>query len=240
MTRTRLDGAADAPVATVDEARRLAELGRLSASLVHELRQPLFAVKALAQVVRQDSAQADALLPQLLEQVTAMEQLVEAHAELGRRPAAQREVFDVRVPLAGARVLMERRATAARVALRFDAPEAVAAIGSPRAVQQAVVNLVQNAVEAVQGQSDGAVRVMLCPARGGGACVRVEDNGPGLSASVRARLFEPFLTTKGEGTGLGLALSRDLVAASGGDLRFCAEHDAGAAFEIVLPGPPPR
>ncbi len=100
-------------------------------------------------------------------------------------------------------------------------------------LEQVLVNLLQNALEALDGQADGRIVVTL---RDLGECVQVEvgDNGPGLSAQARARLFTPFHTTKPEGLGLGLVICRDLVAEFGGQLDVADPADGGALFVLSL------
>jgi len=97
-----------------------------------------------------------------------------------------------------------------------------------------VLNLVVNAVHAVGAQ--GLVRVAT-EQRGRQALVRVEDDGPGIDPEVRARLFEPFFTTKpvGQGTGLGLYVSYEIVRAHGGEIRVDSEPGHGSRFEVRLP-----
>jgi signal transduction histidine kinase len=120
--------------------------------------------------------------------------------------------------------------------------------GSPRAalpasrLTQVVLNLVLNAGAAVAtaGRKAGRVTVRARALRDGGrerVRIEVEDDGPGIAAEVRERLFEPFVTTKevGEGTGLGLAVCRGLVESAGGDIGVDATYADGARFYVVLP-----
>ncbi len=216
-------------------ADRLTELGLHAASLLHELRQPLFAAKALAQLAEHQPERAAALLPQILDQIGTLERLVDAHAGLGRPILPVSEVFDVRAAIDAAMVVLARRAALAGVSVAVEAAEPLPVRGSALGVQQALVNLVQNAIEAVAGAADGRVR--LRAGRGAGPDARVhllvEDNGPGVAVDVRATLFQPFRTTKPGGTGLGLTISRDAVAALGGELRLL--DGPGTVFEITLP-----
>jgi signal transduction histidine kinase len=107
-----------------------------------------------------------------------------------------------------------------------------AAPGHPEKLRQVLVNLVRNAVEAAG--AGGAVRVRLSEADGR-AEVAVEDTGPGIPAERRDRLFEPFFTTKPRGTGLGLAVSRAIARAHGGELDEVGAPGVGARFALRLP-----
>ncbi|MDP2311404.1 MAG: ATP-binding protein [Pseudomonadota bacterium] len=218
--------------AATQEALRLAELGLLTAGLIHELRQPVFAIKALAQLAEGHPSRAPEYLAQVLAQVRTLEALVEGYADFSRRPVGSCEVFELSAPVRSALVVLEHRAVASRVRMHVDLGEAMAVRGSLLAVQQAVVNLGQNALDALRGQEDGCLRITNQRGLAGGT-IRVEDNGPGLPDHIRSRLFEPFQTTKPSGTGLGLSISRDLMAACGGELRL-VEVTRGTCWEICL------
>jgi two-component system sensor histidine kinase HupT/HoxJ len=123
------------------------------------------------------------------------------------------------------------------VAIRFEGLPTLAALGRPGHVQQVVMNLVQNAVDALEGQPDGQITVTHAIA-GDRAILRVADNGPGIPAAAESAIFDPFFTTKavGRGTGLGLSISHKIAEEHGGHLRLCpAAERRGACFELDLP-----
>jgi len=214
------------------EALRLAELGLLTAGLIHELRQPVFALKALAQLAEGHPARAPEYLAQVLEQARTLEALIEGYADFSRRPVGACEVFELAAPIRSSMVVLEHRAAASQVRLQVDLGAPAAVRGSLLAVQQAVVNLGQNAIDALRGQADGILSITVAVEERV-ATIRVSDNGPGLPDSIRARLFEPFQTTKPTGTGLGLSISRDLLEAAGGELRLI-DSAVGTCWDIVL------
>ncbi len=224
-----------APAGPIPEALRLAALGLHTAGLIHELRQPVFALKALAQLAESQPARAAEYLTPMLEQVRTLEALLGGYSDFSRRPTALRDVFDLRTPIKSAMAVLSHRAVAAKVRVEVELPVGVAVRGSLLAVQQAVVNLGQNALDALQDQPGALLRI-VASAHGRGGVIRIADNGPGLPAAIRERLFEPFQTTKPFGTGLGLSLSRDILVASGADLRL-SDTSPGACWEIVLPAP---
>jgi two-component system sensor kinase FixL len=105
-------------------------------------------------------------------------------------------------------------------------------------IQQVLLNLVRNAAEAMDGSPHR--ELSIATARAGGMVeISVTDTGPGLPESVRARLFQPFVTTKPNGMGIGLSVSRNIIEAHGGKIR--AEHGAGGGtvFRLTVPGRPP-
>lgn len=214
------------------ETGRLAELGMLTASLIHELRQPLFALKAFAELLRQRPDLASEYAERLLEQASTMESLLDGYGDFSRRPGSNQDFFDVRAPLRSALVILERRAHAAGVLLEVDFGEVPGVLGSALALQQAVVNLGANAIDAVRGQEGAWVRVG-CRTVAGQVCIDVADNGPGLPQGMRENLFEPFRTTKVGGTGLGLVLTRQLLEICQGELRLM--DGTGTWWELRLP-----
>ena len=214
------------------ETGRLAELGLLSAGLVHELRQPLFAAKALSQLLSGHVAgEAHGLLQQVQEQLSLVTEIVTRYADSGRRPGMDLQLMDL-VPAvdAGVRLLLHR-SRMQRIDLHWDAPTVgVGVWAEPVAVQQVTVNLVANALDAARS----GVRVRL-----EGTTLLVEDDGTGVPEHVRDTLFEPFITTKppGVGTGLGLALTRTLVVGMGGVLTWTSSAH-GTVFRASFPEVP--
>jgi signal transduction histidine kinase len=124
----------------------------------------------------------------------------------------------------------------ARLAVRL-APGAVV-VGSPGRLSQVILNLVLNALQAMEGRPQGENAVDVeSRLEGGRVAVRVRDNGPGIAPAHLARIFEPFFTTKaeGEGTGLGLAICRDIARAHGGDISVETRVGEGTTFTLTLP-----
>lgn len=221
-----------APGQQLLETGRMAELGMLTASLIHELRQPLFALKAYAEMLRQRPDLAEEFAQHLLDQAHTMEQLLEGYGDFSRRPSENPEMLDVRAPLQSALVILERRAYAADVILDVELPSMPCVRGSGLALQQAIVNLGANAIDAVKGREGAKVR-LFCRQEGERVCIAVVDNGPGFPSSMRENPFEAFRTTKPGGTGLGLVLTRQLIGNSGGEIFL--KEAPGTWWEIWLP-----
>ncbi|MCU0910062.1 MAG: ATP-binding protein [Rhodobacteraceae bacterium] len=122
------------------------------------------------------------------------------------------------------------------VALEMEPMEPAQVLGRPGHIQQVVMNLVQNAVDALEGQADGKVRLSVLR-HGNRAELTVADNGPGVPADLGAAIFDPFFTTKpvGRGTGLGLSISHKITEEHGGTLTLCDPPDQGACFRLTLP-----
>ena len=209
------------------EAARLAELGAASASLLHELRQPLFAIKALAQM---GAAGMPDTYERILEQARHMESMVLAYGPTPYREIEEVDLSDV-VRDAVALAATRTRASDARVVLDLSREPTVVHAAAV-SVRQVVLNLLHNALDAVEGTSG---QVVLRTRRVESAVeIEVSDDGPGVDAAAGARIFEPFVTTKSHCTGLGLYISLQLMRALGGDLVLLPSPK-GATFVCRLP-----
>ena len=238
--RRRVDAISLPPSADAEgwtQAASMAELGVLTASLLHELRQPLFAIKAHAQLARVENADARGdRLDRILDQVRHIEELIRYYggfAHVDTTPA----LFDVNEPIRAALEMLGHRATKARIELvSVLAPGALLVRGREVAVRQVAINLVHNAFDAVDGTEDRRVRVRTRE-DGDSVVVEVEDTGPGVPDDLRNRMFEPFVTTKspGKGTGLGLYIARRLVDEAGGQLELAQSGESGSTFVVRLP-----
>lgn len=218
----------------LDETARLAELGLLTASLMHELRQPLFAVKALAQLL--EAEHGDERLGTMLEHLGHIEDLVAHYGGFGASLAEA--TFDLATPVREAAEMMRHRADSLGADLRYEpAGEALRVTGRASAALQVAVNLIQNALDAVAEGDAGRIVVVRTRRELGYALIEVEDTGPGLAQEVRGQLGQPFVTTKppGQGTGLGLYIAQKLVREHGGELSFPVPERGGTLVRVSLP-----
>lgn len=212
------------------EVGRLAEVGLLSAELVHELRQPLFAARALLQLHAARGCGAAPELDQILEQLSHVEGLLQAWSGAGRPSAGVEAVVPLAPPVRAAARVLEPRMRRLQRSLQLHLSDASGRVlGDPIAVQQIATNLLANAADAARS----AVEVRL-----EGQTLLVRDDGRGLPPAVEARMFEPFFTTKGpqRGTGLGLAITRQLVAGVGARLSWDTSA-GGTVFRVDFPEP---
>lgn len=230
-------------VATLDRleaqelARRrqaLAAVGEMAAGLAHEVRNPVGAIRGAAQVLSsaRDPAQAQEMLAVIEEETDRLGRVVGEFLDYARPGAPRREA--VAMGDLARRVL--RDADAAGLGLHSEVivrDGAGPAAGDRFQLQRALANLVRNARDAA-GQS-GTVRIEISREGTDRIALRVQDDGPGIPASVMSRLFAPFQTTKPQGTGLGLALVHRVVSDHGGEVRVEAGEGRGAAFTLILP-----
>ncbi|MGA9233572.1 MAG: ATP-binding protein [Desulfobacterales bacterium] len=129
----------------------------------------------------------------------------------------------------------------ARIQLDLDAG-LTPVLGDPVQLQQVVINLLVNAIDAVD-RAESASRLIMVKTgneNAGCATITVSDTGVGIDSETAKHLFEPFFTTKSQGIGLGLSISRSIVEAHGGTIRASANNDGGASFLVSLPTVPPE
>jgi PAS domain S-box-containing protein len=229
----------------VDRAERLAAVGRLAASVAHEINNPLtYALEALRLAGEAAASQRDAAPPRLRELLAEAGEGMERVRLITRDlKAFSRADEDVKSPQdlglalsAATKMVATRTSARARIDLRLGVAATVEA--DPTRLIQIFVNLVINAVDALPADGAERNRISISLGRDGGeAVVEVADNGPGVPVALRDRVFEPFFTTKpvGEGTGLGLFVTRNLVESLGGTIALDDAPGGGARFTLRLP-----
>ena len=232
--------------ATLGEERRNLEtehsrsMQQLSASIAHEIRNPITAAKSLVQQMEEDptSRENTEYARVALEELQRVERSVShllrfaRDEEMGITDVAMADVIDSaletfrdRFERSGVRV---ERDVAAESQLR----------GDPEQLRRVIINLVGNAVDAMEesGVADPTLEIASGENLAGtDIWVRIKDNGPGIPAEIRQRLFSPFHTSKTNGTGLGLPICRKLVDAHGGSIEVDSQPGAGAEFLLTLP-----
>lgn len=214
----------------------LAELGLMTASLVHEIRQPLFSIKARAQLAAAGQADSADALSEIERGVERIEELL-SHYGGAAEVAAQFSVLDCNLAVKTAVQMLDYRARQIGAALHVNvAPGALLARVRDGAVRQVLVNLVQNALDAVEEQELREVSVETCRTADH-VLLTVTDSGTGVAPDIRGRMFRPFVTSKpaGKGTGLGLFISRELVEHAGGQLSIESGSGGGTKAMVRLP-----
>jgi C4-dicarboxylate-specific signal transduction histidine kinase len=230
-------------------AGRLAEFGRFAAQQIHELRQPLFAIKGLAQLLlEKERVELDEVLDFARHIVDQSERLTALVSNLRQlsvpAPHMSKRRVEVGPVLVRVTSLLEYRLRKGPTLRTQIAPDVPMLAAMPHALEQILINLLSNALDAVAGMPSPTiqVRARVLAANPRFAIVDVADNGAGVAKAVRSRLFETFFTTKGEehGTGLGLAVSREIARSMGGDLALLEEpgewnEAAVTVFRLTLP-----
>ncbi len=211
------------------ETERIRAFGEVARRVAHEMKNPLtpigFAVKALARTARPEQAEA---IEVLAAESNRLERLAKEFAELGRLPEGPAAEVDLE------ELLQELRRVAIPASVESTLnvhPATPRILGHYDPLRRAFSNLIRNAVEAMGGS--GTLDIRIAPGAGG-VIVAIADHGPGVADEMRSQVFEPYWTTKDEGTGLGLALVRQTAVAHGGSVEVRETPGGGATFAVLL------
>lgn len=217
-------------------AEHLAALGKLLAGVAHEVRNPLAAIRSTAQLFQRlpPPSRDPSMLDPILHSVDRLNALVSRLLFFARSGHEERRPVDVNAIVQETLTLLRAQAEAQRVVLQTElASDLPPLLGSAQALQQVVLNLAANALQAMPNGGTLLCRTRLLP--GPRIELSVADTGPGIAVEELPHLFEPFHTTRPEGTGLGLALCREIVQQHGGKIELDHQPGWGAVFRITLP-----
>ena len=220
------------------QANRLGSIGQITASVAHEINQPVAAIRAFAEnstrfldQAKEERARANLdIIVDLTDRIGAITAELRSFARRGARAVGAVEVSEM---LDGALLLIGDRVRAAGIALdRAGEEPALRVVADRIRLEQIVVNLIQNAIEALEGCAAPRIRILV--ANGAAVSIEIADNGPGIAPDLADGLFTPFITGKPDGLGLGLGIARDIAREFGGDLDPVPSALGGAAFRITL------
>jgi two-component system sensor kinase FixL len=224
---------------------RLATVGEMSAGIAHELNQPLTAVANYAQACDRllgmpepDIEEIRGALRQITAQAVRAGEIIRRLRALAKSDVMKRQPTDINLLVSELDDLIQLDAKAHDAQYRLELAPMLPSVSVDRAqIQQVILNLVRNALEAFSESSNGprevTVRTQVLPE--GDVEIAVCDSGPGVSPAIAPRLFDPFCTTKPHGTGLGLAISRTIVKSHQGALDYRPNAPSGACFTVRLP-----
>lgn len=222
---------------TLARAEKLATVGETAARIAHEIRNPVTAARSLAQLLARNpsSPRSPEQAALILEELERVERRVAMLLRFSRQDAVR--IAPLALDDLARRTLgsLEGRLDDAGVRVDLDASVRVVAMGDPEKLHQVVVNLIENAVDAMAEQDSPRRLAVSVAQRDGRVCLRVADTGPGIPADAREHVFEPFFSGKPNGTGLGLAIAKHLVDAQGGALTLDAAVPHGTVATLTLP-----
>jgi two-component system sensor kinase FixL len=225
-------------------ASRLASLGEISTMVAHEANQPLSAAATYLEVAREllgrgkreDRARAAKALDQVEVQIRRVAETVRRIREFAKKSTPELEMADINRVIEEANGIASVGTKGKGIRTFFDLSPALPAIEMDKIqIQQVVMNLVRNGIDAMQDKTRRDIILRSRLDRDGVVEISVIDTGTGVSAEIAKNLFKAFVTTKKDGTGLGLAICRSIVEAHGGRLWHEPNPQGGAAFKFTLP-----
>jgi signal transduction histidine kinase len=217
-------------------SEKLAAVGEMAARVAHEIRNPVTAARSLAQLMVRDPSSPHAAehAELILAELGRVERQVQALLRFARREEFSFEPVDLGELVRSALEPLRARLEANGVAVEVDIDAGVVARGDREKLRQVVMNLLDNAADAVGGSDDKRVALAV-HGMNGAAVLEVRDSGPGVPVEALPRLFEPFFSLKTTGTGLGLAIVKRTVEAHGGRVEARAAAGAGLSLRVELP-----
>ena len=214
-------------------AEQLAAVGQLAAGVGHEVRNPLTSIKMLVQAGLEDGGLTADDLRVIEAEVRRTERSLQTFLDFSRPPAPDRKPTDLAPLLGGVADLIRGRAEKQRVAVRIDLPPGGATVTADgEQLRQVFVNLCLNALDAMP--TGGSLGITVRPQSPGRVGVEVADTGPGVPRAVLGRLFQPFVSTKDTGLGLGLVICKRIVEDHGGAITAANRAEGGASFFVTL------
>jgi two-component system sensor histidine kinase AtoS len=226
-----------------DDQRKLSHLAELATGLAHEIRNPLTTIGALAFAIQRklpDGTQEykDAVV--IRKEINRVNEILKDFIQLARPASPKLRRMSAKPLLQEISDLLTSLLRQQGIDLACEFHGHAYFKGDPHQLKQVLINLVHNAAESMEAHGKISIRTrdamgMLKGNPTEVVIIEVEDNGPGISPEVQQRLFEPFFSTKSEGTGLGLPISARIIAAHGGVLEFESQVGQGTIFRILLP-----
>jgi PAS domain S-box-containing protein len=221
---------------------RVSMMGELAASLAHEIKQPISAALTDARTcvrwLRADTpdvAEACEAASRMINDATRAAEVIDRVRSLYRRDTSDRELLDVNEIIREMIILLRDKADRNSISIRTELDSGLPLITADRVqLQQVLMNLILNGIEAMK-DANGELTIASKRTADAQLLVSVSDSGIGLPVGDVDRIFEAFFTTKEQGTGMGLSVSRRIIESHGGCLSACANAERGATFQFTLP-----
>jgi PAS domain S-box-containing protein len=224
---------------------RVATMGQLTASIAHEVNQPIAAAVTNANAAlrwlgaeRPDLEEVRQALRRIVENGNRAGEVIGRIRALVKKAPARKDAVSINAAIREVVALTHAEAAKNRVSVRTQFAEGLPPIECDRVqLQQVILNLIVNAIEAMSGPNDAPRDLLVITEKGepDGVLVAVRDSGPGLAPETLQRLFDPFYTTKASGMGMGLSICHSIIEAHGGRLWATANLPRGAAFQFTVP-----
>ena len=222
---------------------KLVHFGQLAQELAHEIKQPLTAMNARAYTLQRTlssgtEAHKDAAV--IRNEIKRLDQIVKDFLELARPNEPNLAPLEARQALEEVRELMAPQMAEQAIEFKFECEDDLQLKADIHQLKQVLINLIKNAAESLDRGGAVCLRGKRGTRQLNGklsevAIIEVEDTGPGIPTEIRGKIFDPFFSTKGDGTGLALAIAARIIDKHGGNLEFDTQLGKGTIFRIVLP-----
>ncbi|HSV23549.1 MAG TPA: ATP-binding protein, partial [Xanthobacteraceae bacterium] len=222
---------------------RLTAMGEMASALAHELNQPLSAItnymKGSRRLLETQADETSAMVREALEKASEQSlragQIIRRLRDFVARGEAERRVESIKklIEEASALALVGAKEHGIRVRFQFD-PSVDVVLADRVQIQQVLVNLMRNAIEAMEQSERRELLLSTAPAEDGMVSVNVTDTGTGIAPEIASQLFQPFITTKPHGMGVGLSISRTIIEAHGGQIWVEPNPNGGTVFRFTL------
>ncbi|MFQ5899520.1 MAG: ATP-binding protein [Candidatus Methylomirabilia bacterium] len=227
------------------QAEKLAALGTLAAGLAHELNNPIGVISSRIELMLQE-AEGHGLPPQIRDDLEVLRRHSQRVARIGRgllsfgrQSPGERLPVDLNHIVEETLLLVEKQMVREGIRIRTELDRTLPPLlGDANALQQVVLNLLTNAREAMGRDGEVRIEAGVVPGRPGSVRLMVADTGPGISPEELPKIFDPFYTTKAEGTGLGLSVSYGIVRDHQGSVDVHSEPGKGTTFILTFPAFP--
>ncbi|HEV2387428.1 MAG TPA: ATP-binding protein [Candidatus Acidoferrales bacterium] len=219
----------------MSRAEHLATLGELAAGLAHEIRNPLAGIVGAVEILGRElppSNPSQAIVGEVQQEVRRIQGTLSELLSYARPRPAEMRPADLNISVEQAVVLVRQQVTSRPIEIRFTPASLPAVVHDPGQIEQVILNLLLNAIQAIDRAGVVAVEVKAGDAF---ATISVRDSGRGIAPEHLDRIFRPFFTTKTQGTGLGLSLTRRIIDQHGGRIDVRSKAGEGTEFIIQLP-----
>jgi signal transduction histidine kinase len=218
---------------------RLSEMGDMAAGVAHEIRNPLNSIAIAAQrlkgefVPKNDPSDFNQLSQTILDEASRLNQILSRFLELTRSQTKEQQTINLQEPIARAVSALKDEASKSNIEIEYAEHEDVNVKGNSEKLQQVFINLIKNSIQAMPDW--GKIRINIDASENEKVKITISDTGPGFPPDALSKVFQPYYTTKSDGSGLGLALAYKTINDFGGTITADNRPDGGARVTIKLP-----
>ncbi|MHB8171637.1 MAG: two-component system sensor histidine kinase NtrB [Thermincolia bacterium] len=214
---------------------KYAVVGQLSAGLAHEIRNPLTSIRGFIQLLQNKHKEGmdREYIEIIMSELDRVNNLVKEFLMLAKPAEPKQDLLSIHQLIKETVIFMEGEAILYEVDIKSDVPEDLPLVSlDSEQMKQVLINIIHNAIEAIGSKGNIEIKGVNCPKK---ISLIIRDDGPGIPENLLSKIFNPFVTTKAEGTGLGLAVTKRIVESHGGTIEVESQIGSGTVFIIEIP-----